>query len=65
MRTISQCLRLKDKSKMTIEEYIMMSDWVKNTARYMYEPSAYAHILGWWVLGDSSVPLSPKEAGLD
>lgn len=65
MRTVRECLRLNDKAAMTKEEYTMMSDWVHNIARYNYEPSKYACILGWWVLGDSSVPLSPKEAGLD
>lgn len=65
MRTVKQLLRLKDKSKMSTEEYIMMYNWVRDVARYEYEPVKYAYILGWWVLGDSSVPLSPKEAGLE
>lgn len=65
MRTVRECLKLKDKNLMTKEEYDMMFNWVHNIARYKYESSTYAYILGWWVIGDSSIPLSTKEAGLD
>lgn len=65
MRTVKQCLRVKDKSKLTTGEYCMMRDWVDKVARYEYDPAEYAYILGWWILGDINTPLSPKEANME
>lgn len=65
MRTVKQLLLIKDKSKMSVEEYCMMHTWIKDIARYELEPVVYAYLLGWWVLSDPTIPLSPKEAGFE
>lgn len=65
MRTIDQCLKVRNKSFLSDSEYEMMEDWVVNIARYTYSPEDYAFILGWWLVDDNSIPLCPKEAGLD
>lgn len=65
MRTLSKCLELSHPRKLTPEEYAFVSDYIKGEARFRYDSADYCNLLGWWVLGDWSVPLSPKEAGIE
>lgn len=65
MRSLSRCLALSHPRKLTQEEKVMVSTYIKGEARLRYEGIDYNFLLGWWVLGDRTIPLSPKEAGLE
>ena len=64
MRSIAKLL-YSDKSNMTGEELSSVYDYIDEEARYSMDSYDYCCLLGWWVLGDRSIPLSPKEAGFD
>lgn len=65
VRSIKKLLKLKTKRTITSEEYKMLGDWIKNQAMLEMDSYDYACLLGWWTVGDWSIPLSRKEAGLD
>lgn len=63
MRSINKCLGLPSVYDMTSEERAVMEKWIDSEARYKYDSYDFCCLLGWFVLDDRSVPLSPKEAG--
>lgn len=65
MRSLSKCLA--DSSfNLSTDERDFVRAWLdSDTTRMTTEPYKYCCLLGWFVLGDSSHPLSPKEAGFD
>lgn len=65
MRSLSRCLSLSHPRLLTKEEKVMVSGYIKGEARMRYEGVDYNCLLGWWILGDRTIPLSPKEAGLE
>lgn len=50
---------------LTKEETQELIHYIKHVARLHMDSCEYAYLLGWWVLGDWSIPLSPKEAGFE
>jgi predicted nucleotidyltransferase len=65
MRSINKCLELEYPSMMTLEESLKFRKWLDQDARYIYDSCDYCYLLGWYVLGDHNIPLSPKEAGFN
>ena len=65
MRTISQCRNLQSPYSMTTEERVKFKEWIDKKARYTYDSYDFCCLLGWFVLEDDNIPLSPKEAGFD
>ena len=64
MRPITQLL-YSDKSNMTGQELSSVYNYIDAEARYNMDSYDFCCLLGWWVLGDGSIPLSPKEAGME
>lgn len=54
-----------DREVITAEEWEFMRDYIDNIARYQLSSFDFCCLLGWWVLDDPNIPLSPKEAGFD
>ncbi len=65
MRSLNKCL--KDSSfNLSDEERKMVMYWLdSNETRNNTDPYEYCCLLGWFVLDNRSIPLSPKEAGFD
>lgn len=63
MRTIKQLLKVKDKSHLSPDEYILLQNWIIKEAKITLPPEQYSSLLGWWILGDDTIQLSPQEAG--
>ena len=55
----------KNIDNLSVTERSELREWLDNDARMIYPPYEYNCLLGWFVLGDISIPLSPKEAGFD
>lgn len=64
VRSIEDCLKVSSKS-LSDDEVIMINNWLNTSARYEYDSYKYSCLLGWFLLDDFTVPLSPKEAGFD
>lgn len=64
VRSINELL-YSDKDSFTGEELVLVYDYIDEEARYAMSSYEYCCLLGWWVLGDRDIPLSPKEAGFD
>jgi hypothetical protein len=64
MRSINELL-YTDKDYFTREELALVYNYIDEDARYTMSSYEYCCLLGWWVLGDRDIPISPKEAGFD
>lgn len=65
MRTVQQCMKLKSSYSMTCDERFAFKIWLKTKARYTYDSYVFCCLIGWYLLDDHNIPLSPDEAFLD
>ena len=64
MRSPSQILN-GDRGDITSEEWKFIKKYIDEELRYQLDSYDFNCIMGWWALGDDSIPLSPKEAGFE
>ena len=67
MKTPTQLINSyeKDPTSLTKQELHSLTYYIRYEARLQMDSCEYGYLLGWWVLGDWDICLSPKEAGLD
>ncbi len=67
MKTPAQLINDYEKypDSLNKEEFEVMKKYIEEEARLQMDSCDYGYLLGWWILGDWDVCLSPKEAGLD
>ncbi len=67
MKTPTQLINAyeKDPASLTKQELQSLTYYIRYEARLQMDSCEYGYLLGWWVLGDWDICLSPKEAGLD
>ena len=63
-RSIPDCIKLSSRS-LSDSEVERVYNWLDTVARYEYDSYDYCCLLGWFILDDRNLPLSPKEAGFD
>lgn len=65
MRNLKDCLKSSSYS-LSSEERELVRSWLDSSnTRMTVDPYRYCCLLGWFILDDSNVALSPKEAGFD
>ncbi len=65
MRSVSQCMELKSSYSMSTSERKSFRKWLDLEARFKYNVCEFSYLLGWFILDDANIPLSPKEAGFN
>ena len=67
MKTPTQLINAyeKDPASLTTQELKSLNSYIKYEARLQMDSCDYGYLLGWWVLGDWDICLSPKEAGME
>lgn len=64
MRNVQECLACSS-FDLTDQERGCVRDWLDKEARVNYESYHFNCLLGWFILDNYGIPLSPKEAGFD